>query len=164
MNEEFKIKTENTNKLVKKIQKSGFDFIGNINIKTYDKSITNGERLEFVALFVIELTRLVPEIVEGNNINIEFLEHPPNQLSIKCGESKVSVNIYEHKTGDPVNKSIPKEGIKIEKSEVLMEIMKTGYKIKIIDHMSNVPFQEKTRQRLHEAISNAEKAISSSNL
>ncbi len=155
----MEIKTEDTKKLIDEFRDSGFDSTGKINVVAGEQSLTNGNRLEFVARFILGLTNRVPRIIQENYISIEFLEHPPDKLVIECDGKKARINVLDHQTGEPINNSVPKNGIQTEKSELIMGIMIAAYKIHTIDRMTDLSTHKKTRDQFRGAISSAEQAI-----
>ncbi len=155
----MEIKTEATKKLIDKFRDSGFDSTGKINIVAGEQSLTKGNRLEFVARFILGLTNKVPRIIQEDDISVEFLEHPPDKLVIECDGKKARINVLDHQTGEPINNSVPKNGIQTEKSELIVGIMIAAYKIRTIDRISGISTHRKTRDQFRDAISSAEQAI-----
>jgi len=155
----MEIKIENTKALINKFRDSGFDSSGKINIVAGEKSLTNGDRLEFVARFILGLTNRVPQIIQENNISVGFLEHPPHKLVIECEGKDARINVLDDRTGESINNAVPKKGIQIKKSELIVEIMIAAYKICIIDRLSGISTHRKTSDQFRDAVSSAEQAI-----
>lgn len=158
----MEIKTEDTQLLIEKFRKSGFDLSGDLNITTGGQSLTDGDRSEFIARFIIDLTSNVPDIIHGNDISVEFFDYPPNKLTIEFNKRDARIKILDYQTGEPINDSIPECGLKIGKDELVAEIMIAAYKIRTVDRISSIDSHEPTRHQIDESISSAEQAIDKS--
>lgn len=68
-----------------------------IDILVDNSSLTGGKRQEFIDMYLRNLLRNIPDLLEGEEIEQDFYESPPNRLVVCPEGGKASVNLVNHK-------------------------------------------------------------------